>query len=81
MAETALPPTPRLTILRCLSVLPEDALQVLQVAAILGSAFSLTDLVFVTDRPAVSKGAYPSQMIKDPTAVTGDQVLYLLLHE
>jgi len=53
VARLILPPTLRLTILRRLSFLPEDTLQVLRDASILGSAFSLTDLAIVTGRPAV----------------------------
>lgn len=52
--EISLPPTLRLTILRRLSFLPEDALEVLQIAAILGVAFSPSDLATVMDRPAVA---------------------------
>ena len=52
-AELTLPPTLRLTILRRLSFLPEDTLQELRVASILGSGFSLADLATVTGRPAV----------------------------
>ena len=48
-----LPPTLRLTILRRLSFLPENTLQVLRVASILGSGFSLADLASVTGQPAV----------------------------
>jgi DNA-binding NarL/FixJ family response regulator/tetratricopeptide (TPR) repeat protein len=52
-AETgsvSLPPTLRLTILRRLSRLSEDTLNVLRVASILGSTFSVTDLALVTGR-------------------------------
>jgi hypothetical protein len=53
VAQTVLPPTLRLTILRRVSFLPEPTLQALRSASILGSAFSLTDLATVTGRPAV----------------------------
>jgi len=53
MAQTVLPPTLRLTILRRVSFLPEPTLQALRSASILGSGFSLTDLATVTGRPAV----------------------------
>src|SRR6185437_12378097 len=53
VAETVLPPTLRLTILRRVSFLPETTLQALRSASILGSGFSLTDLATVTGRPAV----------------------------
>ena len=46
----SLPPTLRLTILRRLSRLPEDTLDVLRVAAILGSTFSVTELALVSGR-------------------------------
>src|SRR5690348_7046587 len=53
VAETVLPPTLRLTILRRVSFLPEPTLVALRSAAILGSGFSLTDLATVTGRPAI----------------------------
>jgi DNA-binding CsgD family transcriptional regulator/tetratricopeptide (TPR) repeat protein len=53
VAEAILPPTLRLTILRRLSFLPDDTLQALQTASILGSAFSLIDLATVADRTAL----------------------------
>lgn len=52
VAETSLPPTLRLTILRRLSFLSEDTLRALRAAAILGSTFSLTDLSIAAGRPA-----------------------------
>ena len=52
-AEATLPPTLRLTILRRLSFLSEDTLQLLQVASILGSAFFLTDLALISGRPGI----------------------------
>ena len=48
VAEMTLPPTLRLTILRRLSFLPDDTLQALRAASILGSSFTLTDLATVT---------------------------------
>jgi len=53
VAETGLPPTLRLTILRRVSFLPEPTIRVLRSASVLGSAFSLTDLATVTGRSAV----------------------------
>ena len=53
VAELTLPPTLRLTILRRLSFLPDQTLQALRAASILGSRFSLTDLATVTARPAI----------------------------
>jgi DNA-binding CsgD family transcriptional regulator len=64
VARVTLPPTLRLTILRRLSFLPEDALQVLRDASILGSAFSLTDLAVITDRPAVSLSVALAEAIR-----------------
>ena len=53
VTAAALPPTLRLTILRRLSFLSEDTLQVLRSASILGSAFTLTDLAMVMGRSAL----------------------------
>jgi DNA-binding CsgD family transcriptional regulator/tetratricopeptide (TPR) repeat protein len=55
--KIALPPTLRLTIVRRLSVLPEATVQVLQVAAVLGSSFTVTDLATVMDRSALELSA------------------------
>jgi DNA-binding CsgD family transcriptional regulator/tetratricopeptide (TPR) repeat protein len=49
----ALPPTLRLTILRRIGFLPEESLEALRAAAVLGSGFTLTDLATVTGQPAV----------------------------
>lgn len=48
--DRALPPNLRLTILRRLSYLSRDALELLRVASVLGSAFSVRDLALVTGR-------------------------------
>jgi DNA-binding CsgD family transcriptional regulator len=53
VAEMTLPPTLRLTILRRLSFLPEDTLQALRAASILGSSFTVTDLSVTMARPAL----------------------------
>ena len=53
VAEVTLPPTLRLTILRRLSFLPGDTLQVLRAASILGSSFTVTDLSVTMARPAL----------------------------
>src|SRR6266516_303663 len=53
VAQTVLPPTLRLTILRRLSFLSEDMLQALRLASILGSSFTVTDLSVTMDRPVV----------------------------
>jgi len=64
VAEATLPPTLRLTILRRLSFLPEDTLQVLQAASILGSVFSLTDLALISGRPATGLAAALTEAIR-----------------
>jgi DNA-binding CsgD family transcriptional regulator len=53
VAQPALPPTLRLTILRRLSFLSDDTLQALRFASILGSSFTVTDLSVTMDRPVV----------------------------
>jgi DNA-binding CsgD family transcriptional regulator len=53
VAEMALPPTLRLTIVRRLSFLPDDTLQALRAASILGTSFTVTDLATVTGRSAL----------------------------
>ncbi|HYB87716.1 MAG TPA: BREX system ATP-binding domain-containing protein [Streptosporangiaceae bacterium] len=63
VAQTVLPPTLRLTILRRVSFLPEPTLQALRCASILGSGFSLTDLATVTGRPAVDLSAVLAEAI------------------
>jgi predicted ATPase len=63
-AEATLPPTLRLTILRRLSFLPGDTLQVLRAASILGSAFSLTDLALIMGRPAIGLTAALTEAIR-----------------
>jgi DNA-binding CsgD family transcriptional regulator/tetratricopeptide (TPR) repeat protein len=49
---SALPPSLQLTILRRLSSLPEEAIQVLRAGSLLGSTFSITELATVLARPA-----------------------------
>ena len=53
VAQMALPPTLRLTILRRLSFLSDDMLQALRFASILGASFTVTDLSVTMDRPVV----------------------------
>jgi predicted ATPase len=50
VAETTLPPTLRLTILRHLSFLPDERLDALRPASILGSRFLVSDLAATTER-------------------------------
>jgi len=52
VAEISLPPTLRLTILQRLSFLPEEVLDLLRSASVLGSTFTLADLATVTSRSA-----------------------------
>ena len=59
----ALPPTLRLTIVRRLSFLSEETLQVLQVASILGSNFTLIDLATVMSRSAFDLSATLAQAL------------------
>jgi DNA-binding CsgD family transcriptional regulator len=54
VAEVTLPPTLRLTILRRLTILPDDTLQALRAASILGSAFSPAELSTTTERSALA---------------------------
>ena len=53
VAEMILPPTLRLTILRRLSFLPDDTLQALRAASILGSGFTVTELSVTMACPAL----------------------------
>lgn len=53
VAGLSVPPSLRLTILRRLSFLADESLELLKVASILGSSFSMADLALVTGRPVV----------------------------
>jgi DNA-binding CsgD family transcriptional regulator len=64
VAQTALPPTLRLTILRRVSFLPEPTLVALRSASILGSGFSLTDLATITGRPTVELSVVLGEAIR-----------------
>jgi hypothetical protein len=75
VAETTLPPTLRLTILRRLSFLPDDTLEALQAAPILGSAFSLIDLATVADRTALGLASALTEAIR--TGVLRDDGAHL----
>ncbi len=52
--RSGLPPNLRLTILRRVGFLPEDALGLLRSASILGSDFSVSDLSVITGRPTTT---------------------------
>jgi len=64
VSELALPPTLRLTILRRISFLPQDALQALRAVSILGSSFTLTDLATVTGRSAAELSVVLAEPIR-----------------
>lgn len=53
VGEMSLPPTLRLTILRRLSFLSEEALDLLRSTSVLGSSFTLAELSTITSRSAV----------------------------
>ena len=77
VAETTLPPSLRLTIVRRISFLPDDTLQTLRTASILGTSFTLTDLATVTDRSALELAvalteAVRAQVLEDD----GDQLRF-----
>ena len=64
VAETVMPPTLRLTILRRVSFLPEPTLQALRSASILGADFTLTDLPTITGRAAVDLSVVLGEAIR-----------------
>jgi DNA-binding CsgD family transcriptional regulator len=64
VGETVLPPTLRLTILRRLSFLPDETLQALQAASILGSAFTVAQLSVTMARPALELSRVLAEGIK-----------------
>jgi tetratricopeptide (TPR) repeat protein len=68
-------PTLRLTILRRLSFLPDDTLQALRAASILGSSFTLTDLATVAGRSALELSVALAQAVS--THVIEDDGTYL----
>jgi hypothetical protein len=53
VAAAALPPSFRLTILRRLSVLPDETLDILRLASVLGASFALTELSLVAAKSIV----------------------------
>ncbi len=64
LAEVMLPPTLRLTILRRLSFLPDQTLQALRAASVLGLGFSLTDLATIAGRPALELSVQLAEAIR-----------------
>lgn len=74
VAEMTVPPTLRLTILRRLSFLSAETLDLLRSASILGSSFTLAELSTVTGRPAFDlsallDGAFKAGVLTDDGAV------------
>jgi DNA-binding CsgD family transcriptional regulator len=53
-SEVSLPPTIATTILRRLSLVGEQTAEILRIAAVLGSSFSLSDVSLVSGRPAAA---------------------------
>ena len=73
VTQASLPPTLRLTILRRLSFLPDETLQALRAASVLGSSFSLTDLatltgVSVLELSAALAGAARAGVVEDDSS-------------
>jgi predicted ATPase len=64
MEELTLPPNPHLTILRRLSVLNDDRLDVLRPASVLGSSFSVTDLSTITARSVLELSSVSRQTVQ-----------------
>ena len=64
VAEMTLPPTLPLTILRRLSLLPEDTLRALRAASILGSGFTLPDLSTTTATSALELASVLAEAIR-----------------
>ena len=64
VAEPTRPPTLRLTILRRLSFLPDDTLEALRPASILGPSFSLTELSTTTGRSVLELSSALAQAIQ-----------------
>jgi DNA-binding CsgD family transcriptional regulator/tetratricopeptide (TPR) repeat protein len=53
-SEVSLPPTIATTILRRLNLVADQTAEILRIAAVLGSSFSLTDVSLVSGRPAAA---------------------------
>jgi tetratricopeptide (TPR) repeat protein len=64
VAEVPLPATLRLTILRRLGLLPDDTLEALRAASILGSSLSLTDLATITGRSVLELSSSLAEAIR-----------------
>ena len=64
VVETTLPPTLRLTVLRRLGLLPDDTLEALRAASILGSSLSLTDLSTTTGRSVLELSSALAEAIR-----------------
>ena len=72
VAQAAMPPTLRLTILRRLSFLPDGTRQALQSASILGSDFSLSDLATVTGGSALDLSVALTDAVRAGVVADGD---------
>jgi predicted ATPase len=84
VAETTLPPNLRLTILRRLSFLPDDILEALRLASILGSSFSLTDLSATTGRSVLALSSVLAEALRARVLTDdGDRLRFRhdLIHE
>ena len=75
VVEMTLPPTLRLTILRRLSLLPEDTLEALRAASVLGSSFSLTELSTTTGRAALELSSVLAEAIRARVVEDDDERL------
>jgi DNA-binding NarL/FixJ family response regulator len=64
VAEMTLPPNLRLTILRRLSFLPDDTLEALRPASILGASFSLTELSATTGRSVLELSSVLAEALR-----------------
>jgi DNA-binding CsgD family transcriptional regulator len=84
VAEMTLPPNLRLTILRRLSFLPDDTLEALRPASILGSSFSLTDLSATTGRSVLDLSSVLAEALRARVLTDdGDRLSFRhdLIHE
>jgi DNA-binding CsgD family transcriptional regulator len=71
------PPTLRLTLLRRLSLLPDDAVNMLRIASILGSTFSLTELALLAGRnPALMVPALGALLDAGLLTESGDRLAF-----
>jgi DNA-binding CsgD family transcriptional regulator len=84
VAQVTLPPTLRLTILRRLSLLPDDTLEALQAASILGASFTLAELSTTTGQSALELSSVLGEALRARVLEDdGDRLRFRhdLLHE